>query len=693
MSPEFRSLLMKEWAERRSLFRMGLVLALVFLGYCIAYEIEYRTRSLIASVYQTSVMFSSMAAVLLAMSTATGEYTRRTLNFSASLPVSLRSVAWARLIGAWGCLVTPIVMRAVFVTLSLACGVIERAGLRSDTVRLPDRPSLTIIEAIGFLWTTTAIAVVATLQPSTLLSLIGTRCRNEGTVGCLGAIVVLFTLAFTAIRRSLDSMGWYLLSDWIGSVVPQSMAISWGYGDLDGSTYTDLELAPLIVGPLLACLLITLGLAVGFARCYGCRLDASAQSAKTRQRWLPRVTIPALLTRFRFRWPGRFAALMWLNARQSVPFCLAGLTIAVLIALMPLFEEGNRMTLAGELPSTTWFVGTLWAAIVAVGVFSSELKPGLEHFWRSRPISPGTWFWTKFAVGLMAVVGTLDVIPLLLAWSSPYEAFRHPEDRISDLSYLACIPLIHAFVYAVTVAATCRLRRAIPAAMIALLLFFVLDSVLKSIPGHNNFSTLDVYNKFDPVEKAGERINLLSEGYPLVYGIVIAVILGATLFARRTLIPPRTARKIVLPAIVFGLCLVNDSSPIHAAETPTAADIVAGMKQREALVRDVRMRLNTRLHRTDAFYTLNLDSLPQPTRRRRSEVAFLNLARDEAKSYELFERLPCTAWKEFGSDGAVQSLAAFDGETQRVFTIASPRSSTRLLTQGERTKTRPQGIA
>ena len=60
---------------------------------------------------------------------------------------------------------------------------------------------------------------------------------------------------------------------------------------------------------------------------------------------------------------------------------------------------------------------------------------------------------------------------------------------------------------------------------------------------------------------------------------MIAVILGATLFARRTLIPPRTARTIVLPAIVFGLCLVNDSSPIHAAETPTAADIVAGMKQ------------------------------------------------------------------------------------------------------------------
>lgn len=319
----------------------------------------------------------------------------------------------------------------------------------------------------------------------------------------------------------------------------------------------------------------------------------------------------------------------------------------------------------------------MWAAIVAVGVFSSELKPGLEHFWRSRPISSGTWFWTKFAVGLIAVVGTLDVLPLLFAWSSPYEALRDPEDRISYLSYLACMPLIHAFVYAVSVAAICRLRRAIPAAMIALLVFFVLDSVLKSIPGHSNFSTLDVYNKLDQVEKAGERINLLNEGYPVVYGIVLVLIIGATLFARRTLIPPRTARNIVLPAIMIGLCLINDSPPIRAAETPTAADIVAGMKQREALVRDIRMRLKTRLHRTDAFYTL-FDRLPQPTRRRRSEAALLNLARDEAKNYELFERLPCNAWKEFGPDGAVQSLVAFDGATVRQFTIRSPRSSFRM---------------
>ena len=230
---------------------------------------------------------------------------------------------------------------------------VEQAGPRSDTVRLPDRPSLSSLAAIHFLWTTTAIAVAITMQLSTLLSLLGTRCRNEGSVGFFGAIVVLFSFMLTTVRQTLDSMGQHLLSDWIGGVVPQSLAINWGYGDLDGSTYTDLELASLITGPLLVSLLLTLVLAMWFTRCYGCRVNASAQPAKPRRRWWPRVAMPALLTRFRFRWPGRFAALTWLNARQSVPLCLAGLAIAVLIATMQLFEEGSRKTLAGELPSTT----------------------------------------------------------------------------------------------------------------------------------------------------------------------------------------------------------------------------------------------------------------------------------------------------------------------------------------------------
>lgn len=679
MSPEFRSLLMKEWAERRSLFRFALLYVVVFLGYCVAYEFEYRTRALVASFYSTSLTFSCLAAVLLAMSTATGEYSQRTLKFSQSLPVSLSKVAWARLLGAWGCQVVPIVCGAVLITLLLASGLVEQAGLRSDTVGLPDRPSMSRLEAIGFLWTTTAIAIVAAMQLTALLSLLGTRCRNEGTVGFVGAIVVLFSMVLVAIRSTLDSLGQYSLSDWIGGVLPMSLAINWGSADLDGSTYTDLELAPLVFGPVVVSLLVTMALAAWFTRRYGCRLDVSAQPAKPRKRWLPRVAMPALVSRLGIRWPGRVVALAWLDARQSVPLSLAGLTIAVLITLIGLSETQGRGTLAariaGELPSSSWFVGILWAAVVAVGIFSSELKPGLEHFWRSRPISPSAWFWTKFAVGLIAVLGALDAIPALLAWNSP-----HQRDTVRmGVVYLACMPLIHTQVYAMAVAAICRLRRTIPAAMIALLLFFVIDAVLSSIPGHAELSTINVLNSLEAAERAGERLDLTSKGYPLVYGIVAAVILGATLFARRTLIPPRASKRVVLSAILIALCYACYLPETHGAEPPTASDILAGMRQRETLVRDVRMRLKTRLHRTDALQTFYAASLDEMKNRRRRGGALPAYPSDEEKNYELFERLPCRAWTEFGPDGDIKSIVAFDGAIQRQFTSSSRRSSMRSV--------------
>ena len=506
------------------------------------------------------------------------------------------------------------------------------------------------------------------------MSLVGTRCRNEGTVGFIGAIVALFFAVFASARSILDSIGQYLLSDWIGCLVPSSLAITYGYGEVDGSMYTDPELAPLIAGPLVVSLLLTLGLATWFTRWYGCRVDASAQPAKPRRRWLPRVALPALLSRFRFRWPGRWAALTWLNARQSVPLCLAGLTIAVLIALMSIGEsQGNgtvRDRLAGELPSTTWFVGILWSAVVAVGIFSSELKPSLEQFWRSRPISPGTWFWMKFTVGLVAVVGSLDVIPIMLAVNVP-DAPMTSDRRVGFLSFLACMPLIHAFVYSVAVAAVCRMRRAIPAAMIALLVFYVFDDVLKSIPGIAKLSTLDVYNRLEQVERAGEWINLLSEGYPVVYGIVIAVILGATLFARRTLIPPRAAKRVVLPSVLLGLCCTLCPNESHAAELLTPSDLIARMKEREQVVHDVRMRLATKQHRTAAFF-----AVAEPSRRRR--VLTPTLPETESNIFELSERLPLRAWTEFGSDGAIKNRTAYDGTLLRQFTAGSNILGTRM---------------
>lgn len=676
MSLQFRSLLMKEWAERLSVFRIAIVFLLGILGYCVAYEIEYRTRTLIASYYSTCVTLVCLGPVLLAMSTATGEYTRKTIKFSASLPVPLSQVAWARLIGAWGCLIVPIIAGAVVVTILLATGLADQAGLRSDDIRLPDRPNLSRVASIGFLWTTTAIAVTYALHLSTLLSLLGTGCRKEGSVGLLGAVIVLFETILTEIPRSLGRAGYDFLANWLGGILPGSLAVSWGYGDIDGSNYTDLEIAPLIVGPLLLSLLITAAMAVCFTRSYGCRMESAVQSGRPRRRWLPRMAMPSVVARLGIHWPGRLAALGWLNARQSVPLGLTGLMVAVVITLVGVNDpqQGGTVTtrLANHLPSTTWFVGSLWATVVAVGIFSAELKPQLEHFWRSRPLSPGTWFWMKYGIGLVAVIGALDLIPVLFAGSQSVDTFGNA-DTVSIAAYLACMPLLHAQIYAVAVAAICQSRRMIPSAMVALMIFFVIDAVMKSIPGYIGFSTLDVFNTLNQSVKAGERLDLTSAGYPLVYGIVATVIAIATLLARKSLDTPRPKQRVpsVVATALLGLCVLVSSSVASSAEPPTAADIIAGIRQREGLVTDVRMRLSTKHLQTAASFESNPSS---GWSRRSSPSAPVT----HEAIYELSERPPCRAWSEISATGSIQSTSAFDGQTLREFKSKSPTGSFRM---------------
>lgn len=673
MSPEFRSLLSKEWSERRRMFQLGSTMFLVFLGYSIAYELEYKTRALGAAFYSTALIFGCISAILLAMSTVSGEYSQRTIKFSQSLPVRLSTVAWARLLGAWACLLIPILVGASAISLLLVSGVVEHAGLRSEVMRLPDRPSLSRWEAIGFLWTVTAVAITLVLHFVTLLSLLGTRCRTEGSVGLLGAIGFLGVLALTPIRPSLERHGLFLIADWIGALLPQSMAINWGYQEIDGSNYTDLELAPLILGPVLINLCITLLLATWFTRLYGGRSESAVRSFNSGLRWIPRIKLPGLMSRLAVQFPNRLAALIWLDARQSVPLSLAGLLMAILITLVGMgeFSEQGHSSfltrLAGELPSTTWFVGGLWGVIVAVAIFSPELKPGLEQFWRSRPIKPGSWFWTKFVVGLLAVIITLDLIPAVIS-----SGFSTNSSKRIGVAYFACIPWIHVVMYATAVAAISRIRRPVSAAIAALLFFYVLDSVLMSIPSSQKLSMLDVYNTLDALEKRGTPVNFMGHGYPIVYGVVLMVIVIATLLAYRTLMPSRKLGHRVPIVLVLGLCgLLAPANAI--GDEPTLKDIIDGMRRRDAQVHDMKLRVSTEEQRSDVYLNNNR-AMKQG---RRGPAAAAELARSERKQFELFERLPCRSWSELDASGKAITTSAFDGEVLRNFTAGNPRASYR----------------
>ena len=64
----------------------------------------------------------------------------------------------------------------------------------------------------------------------------------------------------------------------------------------------------------------------------------------------------------------------------------------------------------GGFSVTLGFAVTL---IVGVGVCFYDVGPQINTFWRSRPIDPDTWYWSKFATGLLILVTVLS-LPLLI---------------------------------------------------------------------------------------------------------------------------------------------------------------------------------------------------------------------------------------------------------------------------------------
>lgn len=180
-----------------------------------------------------------------------------------------------------------------------------------------------------------------------------------------------------------------------------------------------------------------------------------------------------------------------------------------------------------RLPGTISVVALLWSGIVASVAFSSELQTGLGHFWRSRPIPVALWFWTKFVVGLLAVVLVLDGIPAVV---SPYPA---DGDYVSlnrmSWAYLACMPLLHGMLYSFAVFVVCRLRRPVLAVVCAFAPFLLLSIVAEKFPEIFSYNPLAVYDQLSN----RNHPDLTGHHYPVVYGSVAAITVLAALASSR----------------------------------------------------------------------------------------------------------------------------------------------------------------
>ncbi len=423
--------------------------------------------------------------------------------------------------GGIATLILPIILGALIMTPLLWSGFIEQVPTREASDRLislQQRDSLSAAGAVGLLWTITAVTCAGGLQFFLVLSIIGTRLRSESQIGFCGTVLAFGWMLLAGMSIQNPS-----LNGWFGALFPLALIIFWGYGVEEGS-YSDLEIGHPIWGPLAVNIIVLLFLAFLFVRWYGSHSLSYRLGQTSRwRRW------PAFWSRIPCPLPNQTVALAWINLRQAVPIAFWGLLLAALFTLLQ--SSGSSQDFRTELPGNTWIVATLWGVVVGTGIFAAELQPGLSAFWRSRPLTIGSWFWCKFFTGLMAVLLVLDGATIFVSWGTP---ISHTSGM--SRSYIACMPILHALTYSLAVLGVCWLRRPILGGIFAIALFYIPMILVQSSPG-KSFGPINVYGQL-----IGEEINghfdLSKHHFPLVYGIIVAVIFITAWLASRAIRQP-----------------------------------------------------------------------------------------------------------------------------------------------------------
>ncbi|MBL8849373.1 MAG: hypothetical protein JNG89_06800, partial [Planctomycetaceae bacterium] len=479
-----RALWWKAWRELRTASLACLAWMLLCAAYVLFYEWQHPLRAPIARVYTSSMLFQWFAATCLAILVSQRERWEKSLRFTRALPVSLAQTAVARISIAAAALVLPVLVAAAIVAVPIACGWIQQAGERAVYRDQPaliggwgmlNRPSMSSAEALEFLARVMAVSLASGLQLLLVLSILGNFVRSEKTVGFLGVVLSLASLIISGQARTNG-----VESVLFAGLFPSSIVLPASYSGPEGS-YDDLNVMRQVWPALAVNVIVLSGLFWLFKTTYG-RRDA-APSAKRRwklglpMRWL-RGVIP------QFHSP--LGSLVWLTLRQSVPLVVSGLMVAILIALTEVNPLGNpadvtAMNLARDLAGTTWFIGIAWSVMVAAGVFGGELQPKLARFWSSRPISPGQWLLVKYLTGLAAVLLVIDGSAMVSGFfaNSLGPAVQYPSHSQMSWSYVAIIPLDHAFVYTLSVAMVIATRSGVLGAGAALGAFTIMQTVIQ----------------------------------------------------------------------------------------------------------------------------------------------------------------------------------------------------------------------
>jgi hypothetical protein len=444
----WHSVAWKEWHEHKwKLAALTAVLCgvnLLFLPYSDALPGDY----------MMTLLSAVPLALFLGASVATSERSRSTIRFLEALPVPLWKVASQKLLCGLATIVVAISLTFLFVYCWFWWRV-DRAVAESFLAKAWDffppqvrignwfvscAVTISLVAGSIFLWTAAA----------------GASGSDEVGAGARGMLVMVgwWTL-LVVLTRQAGQESFEIHKPLVATLI----AVSPG-----GAAVMVPKLVTLVSWagtplPIFCGLAGHLALAFAFLLRFG----------RTASPWCPSPSVSDAGRRAvcpRRPWSSKFAAIAWKQFRECGPVVATGLAGAAgctVLYLVSQWEEISKrpIGIVECYIGLTAMFGFLVTLVVGIGTSLTDLNPKLNTFWRSRPIDPNLWYWTKFISGVLLLFSSLFVPTSLLLWLTIGRGDISADELLAFLAgYLA--------VYIAAVTITCLVRHAVYSAILSL---------------------------------------------------------------------------------------------------------------------------------------------------------------------------------------------------------------------------------
>jgi hypothetical protein len=420
MNSVWLSLLWKEWCEFRwkmaALTSILLGVPAVFLLFDFSFEGD-ATRALVGLILipvVTLFPYILLAGIFVGMSVSGGENSRRTMRFLQALPVPMWQAALVKLLAAIFTVSIPILIVMSMVWIFGAFVDPEQRLLANAAQSLPP-----LVRPWGISNWYAARMMASILGVSSLLlwtAACGVNRSDEIRAGAVGFLViaVIWGCWMFAIDRatkfSLPSIEAVL--DVLRVALPGGPAAP-KFGATNGGL--EVLVAATSHMTILLWFLFRFG-KVAATKSAGGGLQIS-DFFRFKSGMLPRRT--------------QVGAVAWKQFREVGPLAaVAVVTIIAIVLIIYLADRDSRQLdqLSSLLGGMTISIGVFVALVAGIGVLLEDYSPGVNNFWRSRPVNVHMWFVVKYVTGFLVLVISFGSILLLAnglsGWKEGWEAAR-----------------------------------------------------------------------------------------------------------------------------------------------------------------------------------------------------------------------------------------------------------------------------